>query len=135
MVPYSRYSDLEDTSKLISENFDKKNKKMLTHAEKIVKDQSDAKNEEQKVRDMSSNRYVDDWTGSDYAENIYSYGVSKKLPEADKTFLPPRETEEPDYTPKESPEELQKAWDEKTFGNKEDCCGKKEEKKEEKKLA
>ena len=30
MVPYSRYSDLEDTSKLISENFDKKNKKMLT---------------------------------------------------------------------------------------------------------
>jgi len=46
MVPYSRYSDLEDTSKLISENFDKKNKKMLTHAEKIVKDQTDAKNEE-----------------------------------------------------------------------------------------
>jgi hypothetical protein len=36
MVPYSKYSDLEDTSKIINERFDKKNKKMLTHAEKVV---------------------------------------------------------------------------------------------------
>lgn len=89
-------------------------------------------------RDMSSNRFVDDWTGSTYAENIYSYGVPKELPKGDPTFAPQRDPDapEPDYTPKETPQELQKAWDEKTFGTKEDCCSaKKEEKKEEKKLA
>lgn len=143
MVPYSKYEDLESTSKIISENYDKKDKKILSHAEKIVKDQNEAKKAHDDMmanggRDMSSNRYVDDWTGSTYAEHIYSYGVPKdgKLPEADKTFLPPRDEEERDYTPKETPEELQKAWDAKTFGT-QDCtgCSKKEEKKEEKKLA
>lgn len=140
MVPFTKYSDLEDTSKIINERFDKKSKKMLTHAEAVVRDQEDAKKEHaemmSKPMDMSSNRYYDDWTGSTYAENIYSYGVPKKLPEGDPTFVPPRDPDAPeiDYTPKETPEELQKAWDEKTFGIKDDCCsGKKEEKKEDKK--
>ena len=140
MVPYSKYSDLEDTSKAITERFDRQNKKILTHAEKVVKDQLDAKKAHEDMiakgaNDMSSNRYYDDWTGSTYAENIYSYGVPKELPKADKTFVPGRDPDAPetDYTPKETPEELQKVWDEKTFGIKEDCCSKKEEKKDEKK--
>ena len=86
---------------------------MLTHAEKIVKDQNEAKKAHAELmakggRDMSSNRFVDDWTGSTYAENIYSYGVPKELPKGDPTFVPQRDPDapEPDYTPKETPQEL-----------------------------
>lgn len=71
MVPYSKYSDLEDTSKIITERFDKKNKKMLTHAEKIVKDQEDSKREHEEMMakgvDVLPSRYYDDWTGDKYA--------------------------------------------------------------------
>jgi hypothetical protein len=80
-------------------------------------------------------RFIDDWTGSRFADNLYTYGKPKELPKADATFLPPKDPDakEPDYTPEKTPEEENKAWEEKTFGKKEadkDCC-KKEETKEE----
>jgi hypothetical protein len=63
-------------------------------------------------------RVIDDWTGSTYADNLYTYGKPKKLPVADPTFLPAKDPDakEPDYTPEKTPEEENKAWEKKVFG-------------------
>ena len=139
MVPYEKYEELENSFKVVHDRFDPKSKTIMSEEEKAVVDQKKA--DEEKAEMMAkpkfevSGRMIDDWTGSRFADNVYSNGVEKFPPKADPTFLPAKDPDakEPDYTPEKTPEEENKAQEEKVVGKKEaDCCDKKEEKKEEK---
>lgn len=141
MVPHEKYSDLEDSDKIIHDRYDPKQNKMMSPEEKVAKDNEKAQKDHAEMMAKPQwevpSRMVDDWTGSKFADNLYTYGHPKELPKGDPTFMPAKDPEakEKDYTPEKTPKEENKAWEEKMFpGEKEDCC-KKEEAKEEKKLA
>jgi hypothetical protein len=55
-------------------------------------------------------RWIDDWTGTKYAKNPYTYGVEPWPPVAEPTvpYLPPKEEEEPTEEKKEEKKEDKK---------------------------
>jgi len=122
MVPHDKYKDLENTAKILQERYIPDQNRIITHDEKVVLNNQKAAKEHAEMMEKPAfvvpDRFIDDWTGSKYADNLYTYGIPKKLPEADPTFLPKvdPEAKEKDYTPEKTPKEENKIWEEKVFG-------------------